>query len=519
LTICGFFYHAKTLLDKEDGPKYVPFGHAHQSGVENSFSQLRSCGRDSAATVAKGLLQQTVKMSVTVDTTAMKKGGVYDEKILQATEKQNRSTNIFNRRDAQRNNKLSEWMKGRQEVNGLDDDDEKNTIGLISKPSPTSKEGETAAFLAGSKNKRHFSEILSADEDFQGIAKISIFGETEAFFETLFKLSNVEEDQNFDLFCQLVHWQFALSMDGMVETGARTKKGMHRRVLEFLQSGRFTYLVDNVSTLALRNRLGMGAVVLTLSRLFLDRMRDRLMSRLHDTNSNAVAKPESVTAMKLQVNRFVGYGLYKLIDRVSTQAKRKAGGDGEAGLSLDDEDGLSLELKFAKSLRIFDAEALTIPGYLSDCYDKTQALINNGYLTLLAPQIFDFGTQVMTAVAECITVDAFLKHGNECLCEGKKALEERLPTLQLVFNTCTSNSDFKVPEPRKEEMVKFIVGRTANAFYGKELKSFRELHTGRKGTDHTANAFRPHLKSKCLVGVVTDKQALAMAEEKKKRKR
>jgi hypothetical protein len=116
-------------------------------------------------------------------------------------------------------------------------------------------------------------------------------------------------------------------------------------------------------------------------------------------------------------------------------------------------------------------------------------------------EILNFGTQVMTAVAECITPGTFLKRGNVCLCEGKSALEERLPTLQLVFNTCTSKCDFKIPEPRKEGMV-------------------HEIHTVVKGRITQLTPFGlHHLKSTNLVGVVTDKQALAKAEVKKKRKR
>ena len=242
------------------------------------------------------------------------------------------------------------------------------------------------------------------------------------------------------------------------------------------------------------------------------------MTLLHESlppdDSSAVTEAE-FTSIKLQLNRFVGYGLYKLIERASKQAN---GDEGEQ----------SLELEFARSLRIFAYEALTIPDYLSNCYDKTQALTNNGFLALLAPPIFDFGTQVMTAVTECISQQGFPTYGNECLSEGKKALQERLPALQKLFDRSTT-SEFDIPSARKEEMVQFLVERTANAYYGKELKSFRQLHTGRKGTEHTSNAFRPHMASTNLIGLFSDKQALTRAdvernggvkkEVKKKRKR
>jgi hypothetical protein len=125
----------------------------------------------------------------------------------------------------------------------------------------------------------------------------------------------------------------------------------------------------------------------------------------------------------------------------------------------------------------------------------------------------------MTAVSEAFTQCAFRKHGNECLSKGKGVIRERLPTLQDVFIKCyaeiaidQSPDGSKVPDSCKKEMVEFIVERSANAFYGFEEKMFGEIHTGRKGTDHTANNFRTHLKSICTDGVVADKEALAKAE-------
>jgi hypothetical protein len=338
-----------------------------------------------------------------------------------------------------------------------------------------------------------------------------MFGEAEDFFERLFTMSNLEEE-NFEDFCRLVIGDFESWLESMMKTertkkGEDAKKGMHRRVMELLQSDRFTKLVDSIKSPILKNRLGLAAVVLTLSRLYLDELHARIMilldKALPPDESTALSEPE-FTTIKLQVNRFVGYGLFKLIERAKSRAV--------AG----DEDEPSLDLKFARSLRIFAYEALALPNYLSDCYDKTQALTNNGFLALLAPSIFDFGTQVMIAVVECISHQAFLMHGNECLSEGKKALQKRLPALQKVFDSSTtSESHIEIPSSRREEMVKFLVERTANAYYGKELKTFRELHTGRKGTEHTANAFRPHIKSTNLVGVFSNKSALAEADVKK----
>ena len=82
-----------------------------------------------------------------------------------------------------------------------------------------------------------------------------------------------------------------------------------------------------------------------------------LPDSIEETNPESVPNPEFVPDVKLQVNRFVGYGLFKLIERVKSQVNRDA--------REDDDDELLQELEFARSIRIFHVEALTIPTYLS----------------------------------------------------------------------------------------------------------------------------------------------------------
>jgi hypothetical protein len=244
-------------------------------------------------------------------------------------------------------------------------------------------------------------------------------------------------------------------------------------------------------------------------------MRDRLEGLVFSQSpddSNAATNPECFASIKLLVNRFVGYGLFKLVERTKRQRDNDA--------REDDDDELSQELDSVRSMRIFHWTAISIPAYRSECYDMTQALSNNGYQALLAPAYFDFGTQVMTAVAKTYTQKAFSKHGNDCLLKGKEAIQKLLPPLEQVFiDSCGSDLHVSIPSSRKKEMVAFIVERTIHAFYGMEEKTYKASKTGRKETDHTANTFRSHLSSICLTGVVADKKALAKAEETKKHKR
>ena len=87
------------------------------------------------------------------------------------------------------------------------------------------------------------------------------------------------------------------------------------------------------------------------------------------------------------------------------------------GHVTDDDDDFVSMLSLVREMRIFDHEALAMPTYLAECYDKNQALKNNGYLSLISPQYFDFGVAVMTAIVNTLTADIFTDHGENCLSE------------------------------------------------------------------------------------------------------
>jgi hypothetical protein len=67
----------------------------------------------------------------------------------------------------------------------------------------------------------------------------------------------------------------------------------------------------------------------------------------------------------------------------------------------------------------------------------------------------------------------------------------------------------------KKEVVAFIV-EERHSFYGMEEKSMSETKTGRKGTDHTANAFPSHLSNLSHRCVVADKRPCARQKGKRK---
>ena len=86
-------------------------------------------------------------------------------------------------------------------------------------------------------------------------------------------------------------------------------------------------------------------------------MRDRLVSSLPDIveepNPESVTNPEFVPDAKLQVNRFVGYGLFKLIERVNSQVNRDAREDDDDFREIHrDRKGMIHTAKISNSLEI-----------------------------------------------------------------------------------------------------------------------------------------------------------------------
>jgi hypothetical protein len=215
--------------------------------------------------------------------------------------------------------------------------------------------------------------------------------------------------------------------------------------------------------------------------------------------------------VSLLVNRFVGYGLFKWIEKT----KKRVDEDEE------EEETLSrTELELARSIRIFHAEALLHPTYLENCYDKHHALKNNGYLALVSPMYFDFGTEMMQLIVNTFTQVGFRRQGKDFLKNGKKALLSNMPLLNSTFATCClKNEKWKndsMSSQRTEAMVKYILEKATNAYFGYQERLFRQNHTGRKGDHYTANTFRPHLKSLCSTTGEANKIGLQEAEENRK---
>lgn len=441
LAVCGFFCYARMLFSLPNAPFYVPYCHAHQSSIENVFSRSRSMKRDTASGFAKGLL--AMKTSKHLSTKSLDCGGMYSSALVRGSEETTSAANVFNRRDAPREKTIQGWIDKRKQI-GLGCMPSAEPIPLIR---PLSKEKQRKRAQASNSVKRrlaelietsdkrgnvyHFSEILLQDSDFNAIAKVAIYGEAETFFYNLFTISEANDEVQFDWFCQIINRHLAKRFDQIMNASSRTKKGMNRRLFDFMQSKTYNKLVEKMVP-KLKCRLGLAAVVLTLQRHLLkcvDQIRKESLTVQNDSHGKIPAKtPKEI---KLLVNRFVGFGLAGLIEQLKDKADQLKLGEYD-----DDEDAIERQLSLARSMRIFHDEALLQADYLENCYDMHQALKNDGYLALISPNFFSFGERVMTVVVQVLDDDIFRLHGENALKESRARVFEHLNEFLAAFDAC-----------------------------------------------------------------------------------
>jgi hypothetical protein len=120
--------------------------------------------------------------------------------------------------------------------------------------------------LPSSLGCQHFSDILLADSDFGELAKISIFGPVESFFETLSDLSSHDDELVVDSFCQRVNLYLVTELGKFEKRKPTASNGLHRKVMEYLQSSaEFANDISNFGVVGLRDRVGLSSIVLTLT--------------------------------------------------------------------------------------------------------------------------------------------------------------------------------------------------------------------------------------------------------------
>jgi hypothetical protein len=190
---------------------------------------------------------------------------------------------------------------------------------------------------------------------------------------------------------------------------------------------------------------------------------------------------------KLLVNRFVGYGIYRLNEKWRAKL-READDDGQVDINE--------KLKFYRSIRIFHAEAMLLDEYLKDCYDDVMLLENHGYMAMVAPAYFRFGLEVMKHLRTHITPESIKFDGSVALGNIKRELNKRIEEFSDLFERCYIERDAKceVDCPTRFKAVEYIVEKACHSYFGCILEHVQQS-TKKGGKHYVPNCFRVHLRS------------------------
>jgi hypothetical protein len=439
---------------------------------------LRAANRDTPGTCAKGLLGIAVNNFVSTD--ALGRVCTHEAKMVEESETANdvaANANVMDHNDKERSAKLRKWLRTRSNQEKED----------VAPSSVTQHEGPVQYWLEKltPSNGDSFAEMLVKDDDFSETAKACMLEETEPFFEALY--TNVSPDV-----IEAIHRLCVAANEELVRAFVLgPRNGVGKAVLTYLLSDEFTEQMDAMPVPELRNRTCLGMVVLVLYRMFLSKMRTELTiaakSKWGDTEDTTIGSPGWVRQTKLLVNRFVGYGIFRLIDTTKEKLSRKR--------HFDDDDMLAGQLAFYRQLRIFHDEALLMPKYTEDCYDDILALENHGFLALMAPTYFDFGYDVMAQIRTTMTMPKCLLAGANALQQFKDEIFGHLPTFLEKFRKSHPKGTVAVSDETATFAVRFIMERACNAYYGCILQGMKDSLTKRGGDFYVPNCLRLHLRS------------------------
>jgi hypothetical protein len=119
-------------------------------------------------------------------------------------------------------------------------------------------------------------------------------------------------------------------------------------------------------------------------------------------------------------------------------------------------------------MRIFEAEAMLDDDYMQNCYDPDLQIVNQGFLTLVAPGYFEFGRVLLASVASSVNQDRFAQQGVNMAKIAKNSLSTHIGLLNK-FLECASSFEF-LPRNGKIKLYERLVEKIVNVKIHDEMK-------------------------------------------------
>jgi hypothetical protein len=168
------------------------------------------------------------------------------------------------------------------------------------------------------------------------------------------------------------------------------------------------------------NHLGLSTLVQALGRYFIKNLQAGVA--VHATSLRALNKKILKPNVR-DVNQIFGWAVFSQRKQTITQLYQLSRNECSDDLQ-------HWRLAFLNSMRILHKEAMMLEEYMRDCYDDTLLqLKNKGFLTLVSPQFFQFGKELMKFLANALTQKRIETEGNSALKLAKSELHTRLTTI------------------------------------------------------------------------------------------
>ena len=99
--------------------------------------------------------------------------------------------------------------------------------------------------------------------------------------------------------------------------------------------------------------------------------------------------------------RFVGFAISSLIKNTRKQFTRSK----EAPQKVDDDNELVGRLHLLKSMRVFEHNIINDEEDIRNFYCSFHRLLNDGYLTLIAPKYVGLGLSLLKVIADAMNIE------------------------------------------------------------------------------------------------------------------
>jgi hypothetical protein len=254
--------------------------------------------------------------------------------------------------------------------------------------------------------------------------------------------------------------------------------------LEYLQSALFANLVKSNPT-ALRSHAGMVVVVITLTRLFNEKIRIGIVAA--SKRLQCAPQKEGIVDAKREVNSFLGWA----ISQAMNFYKEKLNSD---STDEDGKENAHNHIFYLRTMRVLHCDVIGDPDYLKNCYSDHLQLENNGGLTLVSPEYFKFGTFLMTVIVKALTQTHITNEGNNSWEQGMARIMAEIATIEKCF--LALGEDYtQLDTTAKVAVLEQLVNKAAHARHGVEWKIYKEQTVKRKGKNYVGNAHREQSKA------------------------